>query len=91
MKKVILIIAIIASGSMYSNTIPGPFWYNISEKILAEAHQLISPEPLKTQAKVKTINAAKMTKSTLKCEPKKEIVLPTPYFTITGNGMWIVN
>ena len=94
MKKILLIIAIVASGSVYSNTIPGPFWYNISEKILAEAHQLIGPDAIEmknTTTKTKAVKTAKTAKNALKCQPKKEIELPSPYLTITGNGMWIFN
>jgi hypothetical protein len=91
MKKIILIIAIIVSGSAYSkNTIPGPFWYNISEKILAETHQLMGAD-MKAPTKAKTLKAAKPVKNNLKCQTKKDIVLPVPYFTISSNGMWIVN
>ncbi|HEY0091418.1 MAG TPA: hypothetical protein VGB43_02935 [Flavobacterium sp.] len=91
MKKVILTFAIIMSASAYSNTIPGPFWYNISEMILTEAQQLISNEPVKMVSKQKTTKISKVTKTTLKCQPKKEIILPLPFVTISGNGMWIVN
>ena len=95
MKKMLFILAIILSGNAYSSnitkTIPSPFWYSISEKIIAETQHLLSLEAKDKVGKVKIIKTAKTVKNTLKCQPKKEIILPAPYFTITASGLWIIN
>ncbi|RZJ33947.1 MAG: hypothetical protein EOO51_11890 [Flavobacterium sp.] len=88
MKRFFLLSAMLAAGCLQAETIPGPFWFNLSEKILTETHQLIGADA-KPTVKVKT--KAHAVKNTLKCQAKKEIELPsTPYFTITGSGIWVI-
>lgn len=88
MKKLSLLIIFFFSVSAFSKEIPTPFWYSISEKILEGTHQLISDESSKPALK-KTIKAVKPVRVPLKCQPKKEKnILPTPFPTISSDGMW---
>lgn len=85
MKKLSLLFILLLSVSMYGKSNhqgPGPFWYNISEKILNGAHQLISPDdtPKTPKAKPRTAKPAKMP---LKCQPKQEKkILPKPVIVL---------
>jgi len=89
MKKLAFTLLFLFSLSAYSKGIPTPFWYSISEKILTEAHQLITPEETPSPAKPKKVQKVKPESTPLKCTPKKEnSILPTPFFTIKPDGMW---
>lgn len=90
MKKLSLLFVFFLSVSMYGKDHqgPGPFWYNISEKILTGTHQLISPDDTPAKpAKVKP--KAKPVKVPLKCQPKQEKkILPAPIFSLNFNSLW---
>ncbi|RZJ29027.1 MAG: hypothetical protein EOO48_08505 [Flavobacterium sp.] len=90
MKKLAFAILFLFSVTSYGKGIPTPFWYSISEKILNGAHQLISDDvPLPAKPKIKT-QKLKGECTPLKCIPKKEkSILPTPFFTIKADGMWL--
>ena len=82
MKKLSLLFILLLSVSMSAkndHTGPGPFWYNISEKIITGAHQLLGSDdtPKATKAKQK----AKPVKVPLKCQPKQEKkIMPKPVY-----------
>jgi hypothetical protein len=92
MKKLSLMIALLLSGAVYCKEIPSPFWYSLSEKILAGTNQLISTEHNSAKSvitiKVKSVKTAKPATTTLKCQPKENIQL-NPFITISAEGMWI--
>jgi hypothetical protein len=92
MKKLSLVAVFFLSVSLYGKNIPTPFWYKISEKILSEANQLISPEdePAKPAPKVKKVKATKLP-CELNCNAKAGNVLPTPFITINSDGIWTVS
>ena len=81
MKKLSFLFVLLLSVSLYAkndHTGPGPFWYNISEKILTSAHQLVSPDDAPKAIKVKP--KAKPVKMPLKCQPKQEKkIMPKVY------------
>lgn len=91
MKKLSILLVFMFTASIYAKqTGPSPFWYSISEKILAGTHQLLSPDdsPCKSIKKPKIKSAT--TKAPLKCQPKQDKkILPTPNFTINSSGVWI--
>ncbi|HLA55332.1 MAG TPA: hypothetical protein VK623_04495 [Flavobacterium sp.] len=93
MKKLSLMIALLLSGAGYCKEIPSPFWYSLSEKILAGTNQLISTEHNSAKSvitiKVKPVKTAKPATTTLKCQPKKENIQLNPFITISTEGMWI--
>ena len=90
MKKLSLFFIFFLSVSSFAKEIPTPFWYTISEKILAGTHQLISPEEAAAKPAVKKVQKpAKAVRVPLKCQAKHEKkVLPTPFYTITSDSVW---
>jgi hypothetical protein len=87
MKKLSLPLMLLMFGFAEAKSIQNPIWYSISEKILAEAQDLIAPEA-KTVKKVKSKST--VNKPDLRCvEKKKEIVLPTPEISLPTNGIKI--
>lgn len=95
MKKLSVLLVFLVSASLYANqTSPSPFWYSLSEKILAGTHQLLSPDDtpapkVNTKVKAKTKCTGTTTKAPLKCQPKQEKnILPTPLFKISASGVW---
>lgn len=90
MKKLSLLLVFFLSGSAYCKEIPSPFWYNLSEKIMVGTSQFISPElnTVKTQT-VKMKQKEVILDTPLRCLPKKETIVITPFVTINSNGMWI--
>jgi hypothetical protein len=80
MKKLSLLFILLLSATSHAENIPGPFWYTLSEKILAETQQLFSLDdaPVKTPAKPKA-KKSKVAAVPLKCQPKKTSLLPNPF------------
>lgn len=81
MKKLSLLFILLLSVSMHAkndHTGPGPFWYNISEKIITGAHQLLGADDAPKATKVK--QKVKPVKVPLKCQPKQENkIIPKVY------------
>jgi hypothetical protein len=91
MKKLLLFVVFCLSASASGKNIPSPFWFNISEKILAGTHQLISPdESPKTVLKPKAVKATKPIRVPLKCQPKEKNILPLPSVHVSCDGIWTV-
>jgi hypothetical protein len=89
MKKLLVIGALCLSVSGFSKSIPTPFWYSLSEKILAGTHQLISDDLPKCTMKKKARTMQPTAHMPLKCEPKKEGgLLPTAIFKLLPDDLW---
>jgi hypothetical protein len=90
MKKISLLIVLFISLSASSNEVHSPFWYSISEKILAGTQQLIGSDdtPSKPAPKSKIIKKIKPVRLPLRCEQKKDTISLTPFFTLKSNGTW---
>lgn len=89
MKKLALLFVLFLSVTAYSKEVPSPFWYSISEKILAGTHQLISTDDNTTvKSKLKSVKKVYPVRVPLKCEQKKGEILPTPFLTIKSNKVW---
>jgi hypothetical protein len=88
MKKVALLIVCLFSLSSYSKEIPSPFWYSISEKILAGTQSLIGSDTPAKPAK-KIVRKVKPVRMPLHCEQKKDTITLTPFVTIKPNGQWL--
>ena len=90
MKKLFILGALLLSFSGFSKNIPMPFWYHLSEKILAGTHQLIGDDLPKNVIKKKIrIDQPAAPRMPLKCEPnKEEKFLPTAIFKILPDDLW---
>jgi len=78
MKTWALFFVLMFGVSAQAENIPGPFWYSLSEKILAETQQLFGSDSQKSTAKAK-VKKVKLQATPLKCEPKKCNIEPVPF------------
>lgn len=90
MKKLLLILALIAVVPGYSKAIPSPsVLFTISEKILNEAHHFVFPSETDNKQKMKIETKSKI-KPVEKAPLLKDTFIWNPSLTLKRDGMWIV-
>lgn len=92
MKKGLLLLILLLSAATYSKNIPGPLWYNISQKIISGSHRLLSPDKInfsKTAVKQKAKGEKKL-KVSSKHQVKKEIILPDYFAPPVTKSVWFL-
>ena len=91
MKNIFFLSVLLISGVVNAKEIPSPFWFSISEKILAETQSLFNTdvkEVSKPVAKKKQQAVVKVKQ--LSCEQDEHsISLPFPTFK-RGSGIWMI-
>ena len=88
MKNILAIIIFLLAANVYSKDIPTPFWYSISQKILAETQELIiKDDRVAEPTRAKAIKKEKPATVRLRCEQQKDPI-QLPFFTLKTNPLW---